>query len=247
MYFRAVKFWKRLRYYGIGFGIGMIFVVMLINNKSCSWLPGNRVLEHVSKSEQWVSSEANCQLACLGWNEDVFFKTFKERRGDIDFGASNPQGNPKIYWVEGHYKGKDFRLKFSLKDSVVRFKKFTGGVFKKCNCKEEDGADIAVQIPSEYVKYRLFEKKDREIRFDSKVRCLMECSNISNKDMASLMAKGKFQLDKSEPNKRPDPEYYFTGKIKGSEIYFVASDADEDRTRITQIGGDLFKDCDCTD
>lgn len=207
-------------------------------------MPGNRVLEHVSKSEQWISAEANCQLACVNWNQDVFFKMFKERRGDVDFSASNPQGTPKIYWVEGHYKGKDFRLQFSLKDSTVRFKKFKGKAFNKCDCKVE-GDDIAVQIPGEYVRFRLFEKKDREIRYDSEVKCLMECAEITNAEMAQLIAQAKFDLSKSNPGKKPDPEYYFSGKLKGAGVYFVASDADENRTRIVALGGTLFQECNC--
>ena len=36
-------FWKRLRYYGIGFGIGCIFVFFFFQNRACTWLPDNRI------------------------------------------------------------------------------------------------------------------------------------------------------------------------------------------------------------
>ncbi|MFM7566156.1 MAG: hypothetical protein ACKO4K_05375 [Flavobacteriales bacterium] len=38
-------FLRRLKYYGIGFGIGLVFVVLLFKQKGCSWTPGNRVKE----------------------------------------------------------------------------------------------------------------------------------------------------------------------------------------------------------
>jgi hypothetical protein len=35
--------WRRLKYYGIGFGIGLVFVIFFFQNRGCSWLPSNRV------------------------------------------------------------------------------------------------------------------------------------------------------------------------------------------------------------
>ena len=37
------SFVRRLKYYGIGFGIGLIFVFVFFQNRGCSWLPSNRV------------------------------------------------------------------------------------------------------------------------------------------------------------------------------------------------------------
>lgn len=41
------SFWRRLRYYGIGFGIGLLFVFVFFQNRGCSWLPANRVKNSV--------------------------------------------------------------------------------------------------------------------------------------------------------------------------------------------------------
>jgi len=40
-------FLRRLKYYGIGFGIGLLFVFFIFKQKGCSWTPGNRVKEAV--------------------------------------------------------------------------------------------------------------------------------------------------------------------------------------------------------
>ena len=34
---------RRLKYYGIGFGAGLVFVIFFFQNRGCSWLPDNRV------------------------------------------------------------------------------------------------------------------------------------------------------------------------------------------------------------
>ena len=37
------NFFRRLKLYGIGFGIGLVCVFLFFRNRGCNWLPENRV------------------------------------------------------------------------------------------------------------------------------------------------------------------------------------------------------------
>ena len=49
------NFYRRLMYYGLGFGIGLVGVFFFFNNRGCSWLPSNRVKEMISERIIYVS------------------------------------------------------------------------------------------------------------------------------------------------------------------------------------------------
>ena len=50
------NFFRRLKYYGIGFGVGLVFVVFLFQQKGCSWTPGNRVKSAILERIIFVDS-----------------------------------------------------------------------------------------------------------------------------------------------------------------------------------------------
>ena len=60
------SFIRRLKYYGIGFGIGLIFVFIFFQNRGCSWLPGNRVKNTVLERVMVVNDETAKAFAKKG-------------------------------------------------------------------------------------------------------------------------------------------------------------------------------------
>ncbi len=87
------NFARRLKYYGIGFGLGIVFVVFFFQNRGCSWTPANRVktvlLERVIALPE--SQEATMKLKKT---EDLL-KFIED--ADIDFKASKKVDPNKYY------------------------------------------------------------------------------------------------------------------------------------------------------
>ena len=58
-----MKSWiKRLKFYGIGFGIGLFFVAFFFQNRGCSWLPSNRVKNAILDRLIVVSDETESTM-----------------------------------------------------------------------------------------------------------------------------------------------------------------------------------------
>lgn len=86
---------RRLKYYGIGFGIGMIFLFFFFNNRGCTWTPSNRVKTAIlnrviALPESQVESLKKCNI-----KTDELLAFIEE--SEIDFGASDKTDENKFY------------------------------------------------------------------------------------------------------------------------------------------------------
>ena len=89
------SFLRRLKYYGIGFAIGLIFVVVIFQQKGCSWTPSNRVKSAVLDRIIFVDSLDSLYLAQHRISP-IQLKEFIEG-ASISFSDSQREGNEKIY------------------------------------------------------------------------------------------------------------------------------------------------------
>ena len=89
---------KRLKYYGVGFGIGLIFVAFFFQNRGCSWLPDNRVKNSILY-----------RVLVLPESEEKLLKEYKLTKkdlrlvlndGEVLFNESKKEWNPKVYVVQ---------------------------------------------------------------------------------------------------------------------------------------------------
>lgn len=89
------NFWRRLRYYGIGFGIGLIFVIFFFNNRGCSWTPSNRVKTAILERVFAVPESQIEQLT----KQKVDVKDLEKfiQEADVDFNASKKTDDNKYY------------------------------------------------------------------------------------------------------------------------------------------------------
>lgn len=89
------SFLRRLKYYGIGFAIGLIFVVVIFQQKGCSWTPSNRVKSAVLDRIIFVDSLDSLYLVKHRISP-IQLKEFIEG-ASISFSDSQREGNEKIY------------------------------------------------------------------------------------------------------------------------------------------------------
>jgi hypothetical protein len=91
-------FVKRLKYYGIGFGMGLVFVIFFFQNRGCSWLPDNRVKNAVLERMIVIPDSEVAALEKIGFNQKMALRFLNE--GSVDFGESEKSGPNKLYKVE---------------------------------------------------------------------------------------------------------------------------------------------------
>lgn len=107
------SFLRRLKYYGIGFGIGCIFVFFFFRNRGCSWTPGNRVKNSIL-SRVITSGELEWEfIQSKGFTKEDILKVLDD--GDVDFGESKKDGSTKVYAIDREFEGKGMqRFYFTL-------------------------------------------------------------------------------------------------------------------------------------
>ena len=65
-----------------------------------SYLPNARTVKHLRNQEFRISDQALCQLNCIGLTESSFQKIFKDTDLDVDFSASDVDGQCRTYFIE---------------------------------------------------------------------------------------------------------------------------------------------------
>jgi hypothetical protein len=103
------SFVRRLKYYGIGFGIGLIFVFVFFQNRGCSWLPSNRVKNSFLDRVIVVPVDQMDYLKSKGLTEKDLVQVLND--GEVNFSESKKEGNPQVYSMEKEFAGKG-KLKF---------------------------------------------------------------------------------------------------------------------------------------
>ena len=115
-----MKFGRRLRLYVFGVLLGCLVAYGFFHGRLSiltDWLPGNRVLKLLQKSEPLFTERALCQLACF--NLDTSAVRIAKVEGDVRFKLSETHIEPKQYVVDADLKPEKVRMTFSISDSLA--------------------------------------------------------------------------------------------------------------------------------
>ncbi|MGY6562064.1 MAG: hypothetical protein ACXITV_08155 [Luteibaculaceae bacterium] len=133
------NFWHRLKFYLIGFTLGIIMVFFFFKERTSvltSWLPGKRVIWDATYFKHATSETHQCFLACLEINEKLWPEYLEQLK--VDFGRSNVREGNKIYHL--HARNETFALgtpvnfiKLNMADSLLRIE-FVDKTVGNCNC-----------------------------------------------------------------------------------------------------------------
>jgi hypothetical protein len=93
---------RRFFLYLIGVGLGIIVSMFFFGDRDLdfSYLPNARTIKHLRTQEFCISDQALCQLNCIGLTESSFQKIFNDTDLDVDFGASDVDGQCRTYFIE---------------------------------------------------------------------------------------------------------------------------------------------------
>ncbi|MFM6947204.1 MAG: hypothetical protein ACKOWW_08695 [Flavobacteriales bacterium] len=117
------SFWRRLKYYGIGFGIGLILTFGFFNTRGCSWTPSNRVKETMN-ARIWVMETASQKqfYKANHFTDKSFYQAVQD--ASVAFTESKRHGNHKIYQLTiENEQGKSIPLLARMTDesALVEF------------------------------------------------------------------------------------------------------------------------------
>lgn len=90
------KLFYRLKFYGIGVGMGMIVVWATLYNgreERASWLPEGRILEFLEDYEMEVSDRLKCEIECNNLPLNFMDSTFWAN-AEVDFDKSAVKRKP---------------------------------------------------------------------------------------------------------------------------------------------------------
>jgi hypothetical protein len=203
---------KRLKYYGVGFGIGLVFVLLFFQNRGCTWLPSNRVKNSILDRVLVLPEDQESALKQKGLSqEDIYLML---NTGEVNFKNSIKEGNPKVYALEKELKGSEMiTMYFTLpKESFI----------SEVHISENNASNIKNTLTG--TGKLIHFPKDENLVFPdtlSKVTCQQEQLKLINpKDILFLLKRsGKIDFSKSQLRLTPKPEHYilFTDK-KSREI-----------------------------
>jgi len=165
------SFLRRLKYYGIGFGLGVVVVMFILPNRSCSWTPSNRVKNMILSRFITVNDIEWKLMQNKGLSSEDIVSALND--GTIDFRASKTKGDFKVYVIDKKITNKGlFRFYFTLPDeSFISEVKFA----------ETDTQEIE-NTQFGYGRFLSFPNDDYLIYPDSteKIRCQMQQLNLTD-------------------------------------------------------------------
>jgi hypothetical protein len=232
------KFKTRLKYFLIGFSLGLVFIFFIFGNRACAWLPENRVKNMLAEKEILVGDSVKFLMDCQKVTNDDVYRLLNEE-GDVDFQRSITDTDPKIYLFQGKKDKKDITITYALGDSTTEV---IGFEFKLFNCISNLSNEHknVVSVP-EFEIISLIE--EQEIRILDKAACQFEAYGLKKTDVLTFHTHATNIIEKSEPRLKPNPSYWLKGKI-GLDEYEIKYIIGDSRTRIAEINGPIEKDCD---
>jgi len=130
-----MTFAKRLRLFLMGVGFGFLILFIFFRDRELgSWTPESRILTAIDSSVVEISDRANCQLSCLGLNEDSWKQI--QSAATVNLSESNTRKKPCPYYhLNATFDANEYTLMWEVceeKEKVRMLSIRQQGV--SCNC-----------------------------------------------------------------------------------------------------------------
>jgi hypothetical protein len=187
--------WRRLKYYGIGFGIGCIFVFFFFQNRGCSWLPSNRVKNSILDRLIVVSDSTESILKEKGISHDALIQVLND--GEVYFGESDKDDDDKVYVLEKDGLKYCFTLPYESFISEV----YIGGKANSIST-SASGSGTIIHFPAD--ENLVFADSSRMVTCQQERLGFVETKKI----LEELKNTGKIDFEQSDLSIRPKPEHH---------------------------------------
>jgi hypothetical protein len=219
-----MKLKKRIVYYLIGFGIGLILTILIFQGRGCEWTPGNRVKSSIQNSKILISPLEKCRIACLSLADAQVFELVNN--GSVDFGKSVTKETTSSFVIEGTQKEITY-LKYHmyLEDVTLEFwfsKTDSLSIIHTVNtdCSCDSLADNELDLfymPGDLVLSTL---KQQELWINKEMECQLSCFNLDESIFDEVLTHGEVLLKESFPYRKPNPIYFIKYNKNGIDWVF---------------------------
>jgi hypothetical protein len=226
------NFFRRLKYYAVGFGIGLLFVFVFFKNRGCSWLPSNRVKNTILDRVIVIPENELEELAKNNIKIDDLRDILND--GDVEFSESSKNQNPKVYLIEKQVnKSKYKKFYFTLPE-------------------ESFISELRIHQPKSnstkgFGKLLFFPNDKNLIYIDSSkvLNCQQEKLGLINPQtiLEKLKTNGLIDFSKSYLMVTPKPEHYLTFSTANKINVGCKTIWYKDKIEITEFNADKELDC----
>lgn len=233
------RFRNRIKYYLVGFTIGLILMYMMFGNRGCSWLPENRVKNMLAEKEILIGDSLLEIMTCADVNNNDIYALLNDE-GEVDFSKSLTHEYPKKYWLYGYKSEKDLSIVYALYDTLVEVVDFNFVAKHNCTSALSNSHKSTVPLPDADVKAII---ESHELRILERAECQMTCLKLTEDEVKNFHTLARIEIGLSKPRQHPNAIYVLKGKIRNMELtitYVIG----ENRTRIEDIVMTGF-DCVC--
>ena len=233
-----LKFKNRIKFYLIGFGLGLVAMFFFFGNRACSWLPENRVKNMLAEKQIIVGDSVAYLMACQEvTNEDIY--RLLDDDGDVDFSKSTTNIEPKEYHLYGEKGSEDLVIRYALGEV---FTEVIGFDFPQKNCETSLSNENKSTVPiPNFVMISIIE--ENEMRILEKAECQIKCLNLDEEKVRTFHKTAVVIMDESDSKVKPNPYYVMEGTING-KLLRVKYIIGENRTRIEEITS-IDSTCNC--
>jgi hypothetical protein len=194
------SFWRRLRYYGLGFGLGLILTFGIFNTRGCSWMPENRVKDAMNK-RVWIID--NQQIKSFykfhKLNDKKFHRLIQD--ADISFTKSIRSGRHKVYdltFTDGKNKEAHCLARMTDESFVVEFIPGVKNIKEYRKMKSLSFGASIIHTPVQ--KHLVYSEDNPAIK--EQLRALGIQNDIQ---LQKELLSGHFDYQKSRLNEQPRP------------------------------------------
>jgi hypothetical protein len=198
------SFWRRLRYYGLGFGLGLILTFGIFNTRGCSWTPENRVKDAMNK-RVWIvdMQKVNSFYKDHKLNDAKFYRLMQD--ADISFTKSIRSGRHKVYditFTDGKKREAHCLARMTDESFVVEFIPGVKNIKEYRKMKSSSIGASIIHTPNQ--KHLVYAEDNPAIK--EHLRALGIPNDIQ---LQKALLSGHFDYQKSRLKEQPRPVHVF--------------------------------------
>lgn len=206
-----MKFSNRLKFYLIGFSLGLFLVYGIFKDKSWNWLPENKVKQFLLENPLRIYLDRNQQNYQKDISKNIFDIIIN---GDVNFSRSKTDSSLKKYVIE--YEEAFACFGVSFEDSLCRVLSLNKFNFKFKN--DSFTSDSIIYIDQFNLTNRF---KKMEKKFAKAFQVKLTNSPLNKEDFLKNLESFKVDWNASFPFRKLNPQYSGIIKISNNTYHIL--------------------------
>jgi len=218
-----MKFINRLKYFLIGFGLGLIIVFFIFRDRKWDWLPNNRVINFIIDHPIHIN-DSSLLIINNNINKKIFSTIIN---GDVDFSNSDTKGIIKTYLIK--HEENNLHISVSFQDSISQLIGFNENVFSSKS--KLDRNSPLIHMPDETYFSMV---KDKEKKLTNLFKCQLKKYDLTENQFINHFEFSIINWELSSPYKYPNPLFISIYDLNPN-YYSVLFEEGSERIRLKNI------------